>query len=55
MKKLKLVLLGSSQVGKTAIIEQFTEKIFHEIGYLTIGCDKSIKEIQLINGKKIAL
>ena len=55
MKKLKLVLLGSSEVGKTAIIDQFTQKNIQDIYYLTISIDKYTKEITLINGKKLQL
>ena len=52
MKRLKIVLLGSSCVGKTSIIDQYIRKCFDENIFFTLCSDKSIKEIELINGKK---
>ena len=55
MEKLKLVLLGSSNVQKTTIITNFIENAFPSEIIQTTSCEKSIKKIELINQKKILL
>ena len=55
LKRLKLVLLGSHRVGKSSIIGQFINNYFDKLILPTFNTDKSFKEIELINGKKIDL
>ncbi len=54
MSKVKVILVGESCAGKTAIIEQYINQIFKENNYITVGCDKFIKEIN-INGNRLNL
>ena len=44
---IKLVVIGDSNVGKTAIINQFEHGRFNESFKPTIGADFSNKEMQL--------
>ena len=55
MSLIKLILVGSEQVGKTAIINQYTQNIFEEEYIATIGQEKQIKEIKLNNGTTFKL
>ena len=55
MSLIKLILVGSEQVGKTAIINQYTQNIFEEEYIATIGQEKQTKEITLKNGTKFKL
>ena len=50
-----LITLGDSGVGKTSIIQRFTDKIYNENTITTIGFGSSTKDIVLKNGKKIRL
>ena len=50
----KLLLIGDSSVGKTAIILRFSEDAFSPTFISTIGIDFRIKTIE-IRGKKIKL
>ena len=43
--KIKLILVGNSQVGKTSIITQYLEKNFTENYITTYSHDKSLKNI----------
>ena len=54
MYKPKLILVGEGHVGKTSIIQQFIEQKFSESYLMTVGSDKSIKDLK-INGKDIKL
>ena len=54
MSKVKVILVGESCVGKTAIIDQYISQSFKENNYITVGCDKFIKEIN-INGNRLYL
>ena len=54
MDKPKLILVGEGHVGKTSIIQQFIEQKFSESYLMTVGSDKSIKDLK-INGKDIKL
>ena len=54
MKKLKFILVGESQVGKTSLINQYVNNKFEEEYFMTIGNDKLIKEIE-INENKVRL
>ena len=51
---LKIVIVGQSSVGKTALINQYMNKIFIEAAITTIGTDKFIK-VEKINDTEIKL
>ena len=53
--KIKLILVGESTVGKTSIITQYLQGTVSDEFKMTSSQDKSIKNIQLNNGKKIIL
>ena len=53
-KKFKLLFLGNSTVGKTAIMHRFTDERFQEEAILTIGIDQKTKFVEM-NGTKIKL
>ena len=50
----KLLLIGDSGVGKTAILYRFSDDAFNDMFITTIGIDFKIKTIEL-RGKKIKL
>ena len=52
---LKIIFVGEAQVGKTAIITQYTENRFEEEYMLSMNSDKRQKEVELTNGKKIKI
>jgi small GTP-binding protein len=54
MSKVKLIFVGEGGVGKTCLISQYMENKFNEEHAMTVGRDKSLKEIE-INGKTINL
>ena len=54
-KSLKLVLLGSSCVGKTSIIGHYIREWFNEESNQIMRADELFKEIELINGKIIKI
>ena len=47
-----LITLGDSGVGKTSLIQRFTDKKYNENAITTIGFGSSTKDIVLKNGKK---
>ena len=47
MENIKLILIGNTQVGKTAIIQQFTEGTFLEEYLPTFAADKKKKAIEI--------
>ena len=49
MNKLKTILVGDSQVGKTSIINQYIRQSFDEEYLPTIAGDKSIKDLIIEN------
>ena len=51
---IKIVIVGQSSVGKTALINQYMNKIFIDAAITTIGTDKFIK-IEKINNSEIKL
>ena len=51
---LKIVIVGQSSVGKTALINQYMNKIFIDAAITTIGTDKFIK-VEKINDIEIKL
>ena len=53
-KKIKIILVGDSGVGKTTIIKQNISKMFCETTLSTRGSEYNIKEIE-INNEKINL
>ncbi len=55
MEKLKLIFVGETAVGKTSIISQYMNNSYSSESTSTIGTDKSVKDIQLENGKKFNL
>ena len=55
MEPLKIIFVGETQVGKTAIITQFTENRFEEEYVTTMNSDKIQKEVEISNGKKIKI
>ena len=54
MSKIKLIFVGEGKVGKTSLISQYIEKKFEEEYTMTVGSDKTYKELE-INNKKISL
>ena len=52
--KVKLILIGEGEVGKTAIITQFVQGYFQEDYIQTVSQDKSFKQVT-IDGKVIDL
>ena len=52
--KVKLILVGETTVGKTSIINQYIDKTFKEEYMMTIGKEKSLKNINL-EGKEVTL
>ena len=50
----KVIILGDSGVGKTAVLNRFTDGDFRETDVSTIGVDFKIKIID-IEGKRIKL
>ena len=54
MSKVKLIFVGEGGVGKTCLISQYMENKFNEEHAMTVGRDKSLKEIE-INGKTLNL
>ena len=47
-----LITLGDSGVGKTSLIQRFTDKIYNENTITTIGFGSSTKDIVLKKWKK---
>ena len=54
MKKLKIILIGESGVGKSSLITQYIEKKYNLELTFTISNDRRLKPLS-INGKKINL
>ena len=52
---MKVVVIGDSFVGKTALIQMFNNGSFKETSKPTIGADFSNKEISLDNGGTVVL
>ena len=52
--RLKVIFVGSGKVGKTSLITQYLNKTFTEGYLMTVGVDKSIKNIK-IEGKDVIL
>ncbi|TMS09856.1 Ras-related protein Rab-12 [Larimichthys crocea] len=52
--KLQIIIIGSRGVGKTSIMERFTDDTFCEACKSTVGVDFKIKTVEL-RGKKIRL
>ena len=50
----KIILIGDSSVGKTSIINKYSNKGFNEIFSCTIGVDFLVKDVE-ISGQKIRL
>ena len=56
MNKIKVIILGNSNVGKTAIIKQYINNKFNEESIIENAQDNMIKEIEIeINNKKVIL
>ena len=53
MEKIKIILVGERNVGKSSIINQYTTKSFNLSINQTIACDKILKDIKLSNKKLI--
>ncbi|CAG5117219.1 unnamed protein product [Candidula unifasciata] len=51
---LKIILIGSSGVGKTSLLQRFTDDSFSENGKPTIGVDFEIKTVQ-VQGRQVTL
>ena len=51
-QKIKIMIIGETLVGKTAIITRYTKKVFGETYLSTVGIDFQNKPLN-INGKKI--
>ena len=54
-KEFKIILLGNSGVGKTAIIERYAYNRFNQEFLTTVGLNYITKTIELKNNKKIEL
>ncbi|XP_055738365.1 ras-related protein Rab-12-like [Salvelinus fontinalis] len=52
--KLQIIIIGSRGVGKTSLMERFTDDTFYEACKSTVGVDFKIKTVEL-RGKKIRL
>lgn len=52
--KLQIIIIGSRGVGKTSLMERFTDDTFSEACKSTVGVDFKIKTVEL-RGKKIRL
>lgn len=52
--KLQIIIIGSRGVGKTSLMERFTDDTFCEACKSTVGVDFKIKTVEL-RGKKIRL
>lgn len=52
--KIELITLGDSQVGKTSLLQRFSDNKFSSNYITTVGIDFKIKHIQL-DGKNIKL
>jgi small GTP-binding protein len=52
--KLKLIFVGHGRVGKTSLINQYLDKTFKEEYIMTVGKEKSLKNIN-IEGKEVSL
>ncbi|XP_068197303.1 ras-related protein Rab-12 isoform X2 [Antennarius striatus] len=52
--KLQIIVIGSRGVGKTSLMERFTDDTFSEACKSTVGVDFKIKTVEL-RGKKIRL
>ena len=52
--KVKLILVGETTVGKTSLINQYLDKTFKEEHIVTVGKEKSLKNIN-IEGKEVSL
>ncbi|EDQ31297.1 GTPase SAR1-like protein [Enterocytozoon bieneusi H348] len=50
----KIILIGDSGVGKTCLLQRYTDNVYNESFQSTIGVDFKIKTIKL-NGKKVKL
>lgn len=51
----KVITLGTSGVGKSCILRRYSDNIFDEKVFTTIGLSVILKEIKLKNGKNITL
>ena len=49
MEKIKIILVGERNVGKSSIINQYTTKSFNLSINQTIACDKILKDIKISN------
>ena len=47
MKKIKVILVGESRVGKTSIINQYVECSFRDEYIITLSGDKFAKEVEI--------
>ena len=54
-QEFKIITLGDSSVGKTAILKKYIYNVFEEKPKVTIGMNITHKEITLENNKKIIL
>ena len=52
--KIKFIFVGLNGVGKTSLINQYLDKTFTENYLMTIGSDKTMKNIK-IDGKEVTL
>ena len=53
MEKIKIILVGERNVGKTSIINQYITKSFSISMNQTVACDKILKDIKICNKKLI--
>lgn len=50
----KIIILGDSGVGKTAILNRFSDDTFNETYSTTVGIDFKIRTV-MIEGKRVKL
>jgi GTPase SAR1 family protein len=53
--KVKILMLGESGVGKSSILNRFTDDKFSPNFYTTLGVEYKQRQIELKNGKNVLI